>query len=289
MRAVHVIIGITFVCFVCFFIRPSTAFAALSSTPNQNTWVTNGLVRTIVASFDGSTVYLGGLFTHVGPYTGSGVPYATDTGLKKTTFPKVNGDIYAVVADGSGGWYVGGDFTSVEGTTRNRIAHINADSTLDSSFNPNADDYVSILSLSGTTLYVGGSFHTIGGASRNNIAAIDTASGNATSFDPNADSDVYTFALSGTTLYVGGWFNTIGNWGHSYFAEFDEPSTQTPPSQRLITLPNTGSSLLILVSFILLSVGFGTKRYYLYLRDRLILEVRSFLREKRKSKPNEFW
>jgi len=68
------------------------------------------------------------------------------------------------------------------------------------------------------------------------------------------------------------------------------PSPSSPPPSPGITiLPNTGSSLLVFISVILLSLGFGTKRYYLYLRDRLILEIRSFLREKRKSRPKEFW
>jgi hypothetical protein len=73
------------------------------------------------------------------------------------------------------------------------------------------------------------------------------------------------------------------------------PSPLSPPSPSpgITILPNTGNSyrdfLMIFVPIVLLSVGFGTKRYYLYLRDRLILEIRSFLGEKRKSKPKEFW
>jgi hypothetical protein len=76
---------------------------ALNDTPNQTTCVTNGAVYTMVR--DGTTTYLGGSFTYVGPNTGHGVPLDTTTGSPVIPYPKVNGTVYAVAPDGSGGWY----------------------------------------------------------------------------------------------------------------------------------------------------------------------------------------
>ena len=87
------------------------------------------------------------------------------------------GDVYAVVPDGAGGWYIGGSFTQINQTPRNRVAHINSDHTLDLNWNPDADSTVYALALShdGQTLYVGGDFTSIGGQTRNRIAALDAA------------------------------------------------------------------------------------------------------------------
>ncbi len=57
--------------------------------PNLNTWVTNGPVSAIVSEDD--ITYIGGSFTLVGPYTGSGVPINEATGLVLPSFLKVNG------------------------------------------------------------------------------------------------------------------------------------------------------------------------------------------------------
>ena len=107
-----------------------------SSTPREETWVTNGAVEAIVRTTD--TIYIGGNFTYVGPNTGSGVPLDNATGQPVATFPKVNGTVNASVSDGIGGWYIGGSFTPVGGEARNRIAPILARGTVDPAWNPHA-------------------------------------------------------------------------------------------------------------------------------------------------------
>lgn len=74
---------------------------------NPNTYITNGSVDTIAVGADGTT-YIGGNFSMVGPYTGGGVALDTTTGIYGSALPKVDGSIYIVVPDGSGGWYIGG-------------------------------------------------------------------------------------------------------------------------------------------------------------------------------------
>src|SRR5436190_2377007 len=89
-----------------------TPALAISQTPLSAPWVTNGLVYSIATT--ASTVYLGGSFSYVGPYTGGGVLLDSTSGALQT-FPAVNGNVYAVLSDGFGGWYIGGDFTLVGG------------------------------------------------------------------------------------------------------------------------------------------------------------------------------
>ena len=134
--------------------------AVPSDTCNQETWITNGPVYAIVPS--GDKVYIGGKFTQVGPYTGGGVPIDSSTGAAVSVFPKINGGIFIVCADGNGGWFVGGKFTSVGGAVRNNIAHILFNGNVDPNWYPNANNQVNSLVMSGTTVYAGGDFTNIG-------------------------------------------------------------------------------------------------------------------------------
>ena len=187
---------------------------ALSSIPNENTWIANNAVNAIADN--GTTIIIGGDFTYVGPHTGHGVPLNATSGSPETPYPKVDGTVYAVIPDGSGGWYIGGAFTQVGTLNRNYIAHIRPDGTVDPVWNPSADDTVRALALSGTKLYVGGDFTSIVGTARNHLAALD-GSGALTPWDPNAGFDgdpagatVNALLVSGTTVYAGGTFTSIG-------------------------------------------------------------------------------
>ena len=84
------------------------ASAAPSSTPDA-TYVTNGQVVAIARS--GNTIYLGGLFTEVGPRTGPLVRISAASGAFDPTLPQVSGGegtIDPVISDGAGGEYIGG-------------------------------------------------------------------------------------------------------------------------------------------------------------------------------------
>jgi hypothetical protein len=192
---------------------------AQSSTPREETWVTNGAVQAIVCTTD--TIYIGGDFTYVGPATGGGVPLDASTGAPAATFPRVNGKVNACVPDGSGGWYIGGDFNRVGGIIRNNIAHILANGSVDLTWNPNANREVYALAVSGSTVYAGGYFTSIGGKPRNRIAAIAAITGAATDWNPNADNLVYALAVSDSTVYAGGAFTSIGGQWRNNIAALD--------------------------------------------------------------------
>ena len=180
------------------------------NTPRPEYPATDGTVNAILEL--GNTVYLGGTFTAVGPYTGSGVPIDASSGVPVAGFPKITGTVFAAVPDGSGGWYIGGSFTSVGGLARNRVAHIDASNNV-TAWNPNANNEVRALAVSGSIVYAGGLFNgagSIGGATRSFIAALDATTGLASTWTPNANGVVNTLTVNGSTVYAGGTFTIIG-------------------------------------------------------------------------------
>ena len=70
-------------------------------TPLADWWMTDGRVNALVSS--GNTLYLGGEFTHISLYLGGGVPIGKVNGLPQTSAPHLEGIVYAIVPDGSGG------------------------------------------------------------------------------------------------------------------------------------------------------------------------------------------
>jgi RHS repeat-associated protein len=199
-----------------------------------DTWVPNGRIQAAVPS-DHGTLYIGGTFTHVGPYTGHGVAFS-DSG-EREQFPVVNGAINAATPDGSGGWYIGGSFTRVGSATRNRLAHVLATGEVDPNWNPGASANVGALARIGSTLYVGGDFTTVGGQARYKLAAVD-ATGAVTSWNPgmtSSNSEVYALAVSDSTIYFGGRFSTIAGQSRANLAAVDTSGALTSWN------PNAGS------------------------------------------------
>ena len=194
-----------------FFEKTNIAFA-LSNTPTEAA-IPYGTVNAVVKDAATGKSYVGGSFSYVGNYTGSGVPTSTTNGTAVATYPKVNGSVITVISDGSSGWYIGGAFTKVGGISMPGLAHITSDGVLDSSWSPQVSGGFSAaaaLLLDSTTLYVGGSFTSIGGQTRNNLAAISTTTALATSWNPNVNNIVHSLVKNGTTLYVGGEFTQVG-------------------------------------------------------------------------------
>ncbi|MCS6989586.1 MAG: T9SS type A sorting domain-containing protein [Chloroherpetonaceae bacterium] len=206
---------------IIFLLMLFLASSARAQTVNENLWVTDGTVYAVVTV--GNTAYIGGSFTQVGPATGSGVALDATSGVRDAAFPKVLGNIRAVVPDGSGGWIIGGDFTAVGGVPRNYLARIRADKTLDPNWNPNVDGTVGALAVSGGVVYAGGWFTTVNGSiARNYLAAFDLTTGTATSWNPDVNGEVYALAVSGGTLYAGGDFTTVnGSVSRNGLAAFD--------------------------------------------------------------------
>lgn len=191
------------------------AVAPGAQTVRPDFFITNGTVN--AQALSGTTLYVGGSFSFVGAVTGSGVPVDTATGIAASGFPRVNGQVNAVLPDGTGGWYVGGSFSAVGGMARSNLAHVLADNTV-SPWDPSANGTVRALMLAGGTLYIGGDFTTIAGQGRNRIAAVDTATGVPAAWNPNANNSVRAFALNGSNVLVAGQFTSIGGLGRNRIA-----------------------------------------------------------------------
>jgi hypothetical protein len=98
---------------------------------------TDGEVRALARV--GNTLYFAGPFELAGQYTGGGVPLDSASGEALPAFPKVHGAVYAVAADGQGGWFIGGAFDSVGGQPRLNLAHVQSGLTV-AAWAPNTDN-----------------------------------------------------------------------------------------------------------------------------------------------------
>jgi len=216
-------IGVLSLLVLGFYTAPNDAFASVRTTPSR-TFVANGPVYAIAPTT--SAVYIGGSFTSVGPRTGPGVGIDKSTAGSTGLSPVAGGDVWAVAADGSGGFYIGGRFTRVGLYPRLHLAHILANGTVDQSFNPRPPGPVHALALSGSTLYVGGNFTVIGGQRRSRIAAIDATTGQTTEWDPAANYAVRSLAVTGSTVYAAGNFTSIGGEPRNRIAAIDAATGQ---------------------------------------------------------------
>ncbi len=79
---------------------------AIAQSPDLSFWDTNGAVRCFATK--GDTLFVGGDFTHVGPFTGGLLPVDAVSGASAPSFDIIDGDVNVVISDGVGGWYVGG-------------------------------------------------------------------------------------------------------------------------------------------------------------------------------------
>jgi trimeric autotransporter adhesin len=199
------------------------ASAVLAQSVDGRLWGAGGVVNAFAQS--GSTLYIGGSFSHVGPCSGGGVPVDGRSGLPWASYPKVNGYVFSSMPDGHGGWFIAGEFTVVGGQSRVNAAHILADGRV-TEWAPNPDfgagdrsSRVWALARTGDTVYVAGDFDLAGGETRLGLAAVNATTGAALSWDaaPSAYG-MNALALKGDTLLVAGNFDHIGGLARNYLA-----------------------------------------------------------------------
>ena len=123
--------------------------------------------------FDGTTLYIGGLFTDVGGQPRNhlaAVDYIYGQILPWN--PGADGNVSAMALDGSM-LYLGGTFSNVAGQPRQGLAVLDVESETALSWNPGTNGTVLALIVDGTTIYAGGEFTTAGTQSVRNLAAIE--------------------------------------------------------------------------------------------------------------------
>jgi hypothetical protein len=163
-----------------------------------NLWVTDGDVNTIVPW--GNTIYIGGNFAYVGPNTGGWT--AIDVGgHASTALPRVDGNVNAMVSDGSGGWFIGGTFNRVAGIAHTNLAHVLANGSVAAwAPTPAPSGDITALERAGTRVFVA--------TDAGELKAYDEATGAAIGgWTPQVTGTTSSLAVYGTTLFVAGDLN----------------------------------------------------------------------------------
>ncbi|MCU0679947.1 MAG: hypothetical protein MUF50_01415 [Planctomycetes bacterium] len=147
--------------------------------------------------------------------------HGNNTGTVKITFPDINGNIFAYISDGLGGFYIGGNFT-IKNEKIKKVAHLKSDGSVDKKFAPEINGIIHSLALFGSSLYMGGNFNSVNNIKRNRLAAVNSDNGSLVdSFNPDVDGTVSSLALSGSTLYAKGDFKVINGKNVSQITSFD--------------------------------------------------------------------
>ncbi len=193
---------------------------AQSNVPQSKWWVPNGNVFSILTDTNSNRVYIGGVFTYVGPNTRFGTQVNTITGKPDYQFPIPDSTVYAAVSDGSGGWFIGGAFSKVNGSNRSYLAHVFQNGILDT-WSPIINGTVRSLFLNNNRLYIGGDFTQVNYLSHPYLASIDIFSGQVDPWNPQISNRVNTISGNGSVLYVGGDFTMVGLYQRGFIASFD--------------------------------------------------------------------
>ncbi|WP_406056995.1 fibronectin type III domain-containing protein [Kribbella sp. NBC_00889] len=175
----------------------------------------NGFVWAIVASADGSRVYVGGDFTRVdGQVRNRIAAFDTATGaLVPTIKPSVSYRVKALAIGGTS-LYFGGSFGLVNNIARNRAAAISTVNGGLLPWNPNADADVYAIDAAddNSKVYLGGTFAKVGGVNRWAVASVNSSTG---ALLPFAAASAVPLPTSGCTSRVKD-IETSGN--RVYFA-----------------------------------------------------------------------
>jgi hypothetical protein len=183
----------------------------------------------VVASPDGSKIYVGGDFTTVDGQPRSHIAaFDTATGALDPDFhPDVSNSVRAIATDGSTVYY-GGNFFNVDGRTRTRLAASDATTgALSLTWKPAADDdtvYALALSPDNTRVIVGGRFQQLNAEPHVGVGAVDTVTGASAPWSSTpipaksgtSFSYVTDLQVQGDTVYAGDdgegghWFD--GRW-----------------------------------------------------------------------------
>src|SRR5690606_31691437 len=124
-------------------------------------------------------------------------------------FPFIEGSVYAIISDGSGGWYIGGEFDRAGNINRTNLVHVLSNMEIDLDFSPNINNTVHCLALKDNTLYLGGWFTQVDGQARTYLAAYDVSSTTLSSFNPSPNLLVSDIEIYNNDLLLAGMFTNV--------------------------------------------------------------------------------
>jgi PKD repeat protein len=230
--------------------RPAGASAGTNETPRSNilafdlatgdlitSWAPslNAGGRAIVASADGSRIFVAGSFTQVNGVNRYRVAAldATTGALVGNWSPGTNARISALAVSGDT-LYLGGIFTNVNNVTRTRLAAVSASSGALLGWAPTADAEVLALAAPAASgkVVAGGKFTLLNGASWIGMGALDATSGAglpwaATSVVKNSGdgAGIYSLSTDGPRVFGTGYsFHGTGNFEGSFAANATDGS-----------------------------------------------------------------
>ena len=184
----------------------------------------NDVVRSLLVSNDGATLYVGGDFTAFAGRARSrlaaeatiAATSTAATGILRSWAPKADQAVYSMAQLG-GRVYVGGAFLHVNDHGRPRLASVSASTGALTAWHPRADAAVRAVlpSPGGSEIFAGGLFKHVNGANAPHLVAISPATGKLMTWRGDAPHSVLTLTENATNLYAG----DKGGGGHvrSYF------------------------------------------------------------------------
>jgi len=188
---------------------------AIAQSPDLSFWDTNGAVRCFATK--GDTLFVGGDFTHVGPFTGGLLPVDAVSGASAPSFDIIDGDVNVVISDGVGGWYVGGSARIDTMHWCNLpvafVRRILPDRTVDPSVQVNGAFHTNVtdLALWHDQLIIAGQVDTLNGVPFENLVRMDTASAALSAFSNNPNGVIHDLEVVDDVLYMAGEFSMLGS------------------------------------------------------------------------------
>ena len=225
---------------LCLGITTAPPALALPTLPPIETdyWVPDGPVYALARDPVSGSLYLGGDFDSVNPYTGHMLALSTATAQPNLNLPIFNGDVSVIIPDPNGGWYVGGKFTRVDEGNKTGVARFDENLVLDPDFwisiknmvNGNEEEaQVHALAATADYLYIGGLFTSVGSSSKKNLAMISLSTRFPTGWEPDPNGIVRALHIDGDSLFVGGDFTIVSGTAQVGLACFTSPPLPEPP------------------------------------------------------------
>ncbi|MEZ5294052.1 MAG: PQQ-binding-like beta-propeller repeat protein [Vicinamibacterales bacterium] len=188
---------------------PSRAHAQVAERALPLPVVDNGIHITPPTAVQiGRRLFIGGGFSRLSDPTGNAVVTDVFGRHLPGRFPRVEGPVHHIVADGTGGWFLVGDFTHVDGQPIARFARVTATRTVDPQFRVSADGVIRLVALAHGRVYLAGDFSTVNGAPRGGLAAIDVATRQLSSWGAGFDRgqrQIRALTFSSIGVYLSGY------------------------------------------------------------------------------------